>query len=98
MIGLEEVKQAFISVKSKVYTTLKQGISFNKDRYGCAMLGNPGTGKTTVARLYAQFLMEVGVIPGPSQGSACHRFQLGDPVSGGLDSGGDVGVGSYREI
>jgi len=64
MIGLEDVKQEFLSTKSKVDLALRQGSSLGSDRFSCSMLGNPGTGKTTVARLYAQFLTEVGVIPG----------------------------------
>ncbi|KAM7205986.1 stage V sporulation protein K [Rhypophila sp. PSN 637] len=64
MIGLEDVKQSFLSIKSKIDTAVRQGISLSKERFGCCMLGNPGTGKTTVARLYAQFLTQVGVIPG----------------------------------
>jgi len=47
MIGLEEVKQAFLSTKSKVDTALRQGISLSKERFGCCMLGNPGTGLFT---------------------------------------------------
>ncbi|KAK3949502.1 stage V sporulation protein K [Pseudoneurospora amorphoporcata] len=64
MIGLEEVKQKFLDIKSKVDTAVRQGISLSNERYSCSMLGNPGTGKTTVARLYAEFLSDVGVIPG----------------------------------
>lgn len=45
MIGLEEVKSEFLSVKSKVDTAIRQGISLEKERFGCSMLGNPGTGK-----------------------------------------------------
>ncbi|KAK3680858.1 P-loop containing nucleoside triphosphate hydrolase protein [Podospora appendiculata] len=64
MIGLEEIKQEFLSIKSKVDTGLRQGISLASERFGCCMLGNPGTGKTTVARLYAKFLAELCIIPG----------------------------------
>jgi hypothetical protein len=44
MIGLEEVKQAFLSIKAKVDTALRQGISMASERFSCSMLGNPGTG------------------------------------------------------
>ncbi|KAK4228087.1 putative AAA family ATPase [Podospora fimiseda] len=64
MIGLEEVKDKFLSIKSKVDTALRQGVSLATERFSCSMLGNPGTGKTTVARMYADFLTELCVIPG----------------------------------
>ncbi|KAL1871647.1 hypothetical protein Daus18300_004647 [Diaporthe australafricana] len=66
MIGLEEVKSKFLEVKSRVDTAIRQDVSLDKERFGCSMLGNPGTGKTTVARLYAQFLTSIGIIPGNS--------------------------------
>ncbi|KAF1998618.1 P-loop containing nucleoside triphosphate hydrolase protein [Amniculicola lignicola CBS 123094] len=64
MIGLESVKQQFLTIKAKVDTVVRQGVSLKDERFGAALLGNPGTGKTTVARLYASFLVEVGALPG----------------------------------
>ncbi|PGH26481.1 hypothetical protein AJ80_01795 [Polytolypa hystricis UAMH7299] len=64
MIGLEEVKESFLSIKARVDTAVRQGASLKDERFSAALLGNAGTGKTTAARLYAKFLSSVGVIPG----------------------------------
>lgn len=74
MIGLESVKQQFLAIKAKVDTVVRQNVSLKGERFGAALLGNPGTGKTTVARYYSKFLFEVGALPGghfvESSGSA----------------------------
>ncbi|KAJ1326606.1 helicase required for RNAi-mediated heterochromatin assembly 1 [Microdochium nivale] len=64
MIGLETVKAEFLGIKNTVDTKLRQDVSLATQRFSCTLLGNPGTGKTTVARLYAKFLTSIGVIPG----------------------------------
>ncbi|KAF2095349.1 P-loop containing nucleoside triphosphate hydrolase protein [Rhizodiscina lignyota] len=64
MIGLEDVKEQFLITKEKVDLVVRQGASLNDERFSAALLGNPGTGKTTVARLYGKFLCSVGVLPG----------------------------------
>ncbi|KAJ6784538.1 hypothetical protein PWT90_06756 [Aphanocladium album] len=64
MIGLEAVKKEFLNIKTTVDTATRQGVSTKNERFGCSFLGNPGTGKTTVARLYAKFLTTTAVIAG----------------------------------
>jgi Cdc6-like AAA superfamily ATPase len=64
MIGLESVKEQFLAIKDKIDTLVRQDVPLKGERLGAALLGNPGTGKTTVARLYAKFLVDVGALPG----------------------------------
>ncbi|KAF8633815.1 hypothetical protein AX15_001228 [Amanita polypyramis BW_CC] len=66
MTGLESVKAQLLRIKSKIDTAQRQNASLKGERFNIVFLGNPGTGKTTVARHYAKFLASVGVLPGNS--------------------------------
>ncbi|CAI7659971.1 unnamed protein product [Penicillium viridicatum] len=82
MIGLESVKKKFLSIKAKVDVSIRQNIDLSRDRFGSVLLGNPGTGKTTVARLYAKFLSSMGVIPGDKFIETTGSRLANDGVSG----------------
>jgi hypothetical protein len=45
MQGLESVKDQFLVIKNKIDTLVRQGVSLKRERFGAALLGNPGTGK-----------------------------------------------------
>lgn len=82
MIGLESVKTKFLSIKAKVDVAVRQNIDLSSDRYGSVLLGNPGSGKTTVARLYAKFLSSMGIIPGDKFIETTGSRLANDGVSG----------------
>ncbi|OJA15476.1 hypothetical protein AZE42_06348 [Rhizopogon vesiculosus] len=64
LTGLEDVKVQVLRIKAHIDLMKRQGVPANKERLNLVLLGNPGTGKTTVARLYAQFLESIQVLPG----------------------------------
>ena len=66
LIGLESVKKEVRSLYNfvKIQQARKeQGIAVSSRSYHCVFTGNPGTGKTTVARIVASIYKELGIIP-----------------------------------
>lgn len=76
LIGLTAVKQAVQSLVDSIQQNYSRELeekplieySLNK-----VFLGNPGTGKTTVAKLYAQILVDLGLL---SRGEGKHLDSL----------------------
>ncbi|KAI1413313.1 hypothetical protein F5Y13DRAFT_161081, partial [Hypoxylon sp. FL1857] len=76
MIGLEDVKLRLVEIAFRVAVVAdKQGVNPTARELSMIFTGNPGTGKTTVAKHYIRFLREFGVLSDPSY----ERYHPSDP-------------------
>lgn len=65
MIGLSRVKDEVASLRNFVLVQeqrKRQGLKSNNVSYHCVFSGNPGTGKTTVARIVAGIYKDLGIL------------------------------------
>ncbi|KAL5358556.1 hypothetical protein BJX96DRAFT_163828 [Aspergillus floccosus] len=81
LVGLENVKRQLNGVQSWIQICRRHGRDPRDEWYNIAFQGNPGTGKSTVARLYAKMLFSMGI----SDSDAIHETSGKELLTKGPD-------------
>lgn len=82
MIGLEVVKRKFVQLNTLFGTANRQGLDFSGERLGTVFIGNPGTGKSRVAEIYANFLHILEAVPNDTLTTIAGTRLVADGVQG----------------
>jgi SpoVK/Ycf46/Vps4 family AAA+-type ATPase len=85
MIGLNSIKESFLDLYNRVVMSKKQHVPLDDFNWNALFLGNPGTGKTTVAKLFSTFLSEIGMFNFESQTIMRTGAELIDEGTTGLE-------------
>ncbi|KAK7414950.1 hypothetical protein QQX98_006275 [Neonectria punicea] len=80
MVGIEEVKAEFLKVKATIEAARARKGRLRRQGLNMALMGNPGTGKRTLAALYRDFLSESGVWPDVANGNVHYEMRTGSTL------------------
>ncbi|ENH72851.1 ESX-1 secretion system protein EccA1 [Fusarium oxysporum f. sp. cubense race 1] len=74
LTGLEEVKAFFLQAKARVKAAQRRETDLKKENFDAVFMGGEGTGKTMLARLYAKYLISLGVVKKSGVFTGINRF------------------------
>lgn len=72
--GLEEAKSFFLQAKAKVKAAERRETDLKKENFDAVFMGGEGTGKTMLSRLYAKYLVSLGVVKKSGVFTGINRF------------------------